>query len=107
MARVGVRDSRPAGVLALATLLPLGGTLFLPAGRAAQKEPAKSAPTTGGDPAEVVKLIDQSLRAAWSENKLTPAPRCDDYEFIRRASLDIIGRIATPAEIKTYLDDPV
>ena len=53
----------------------------------------------------MVKLIDEGIKAAWEENKVTPAPRCDDYDFIRRASLDIIGRIATPAEIKTYLED--
>jgi hypothetical protein len=87
------------------TILTLGGVLFLPVGRAAQKEGAKAAPATGGDPAEVVKLIDDGLRAAWEENKLTPSARCDDHDFIRRASLDIIGRIATPAEIDAYLKD--
>src|SRR5262249_40347844 len=29
-----------------------------------------------------------------------------DSEFIRRASLDIIGRIATPKEIETFLSEP-
>jgi hypothetical protein len=93
-------------VLALATVLSLGAALFLSVGRALPKEPTKSAPATGGDPAEVVKVIDEALRSAWSENKITASARCDDYEFIRRASLDIIGRIATPAEIKTYMEDP-
>lgn len=55
---------------------------------------------------EQVAYINSMIRKGWAENKLTPAPRCTDYEFIRRASLDIIGRIATPAEIKKFLNDP-
>jgi hypothetical protein len=104
MAHAGLRGARPLRTLALASMLTLGGVLLLPAGRAAQKE-GKAEPATGADTAEVVKLIDDSLKTTWEENKITPSARCDDYEFIRRASLDIIGRIATPAEIKTYMDD--
>jgi len=87
-------------------MLSLGGSLLLPSAHAAQKETAKAPPATGGDPTEVVKLIDETLKSSWEDNKITPALRCEDHEFIRRASLDIIGRIATPAEIKTYMDDP-
>src|SRR5438128_964559 len=102
MAQAGLRSARPGRVLALATILTFGSTL-LPAAQAAQKE--KTAPATGGDSSEVVKLIDEALRSSWQENKITPAPRCDDYDFMRRASLDIIGRIATPAEIDAFLKD--
>jgi hypothetical protein len=55
---------------------------------------------------ETIQMINDKLAAAWEENKLTPSKLCDDYEFIRRASLDIIGRIATPEEIAQYLKDP-
>jgi hypothetical protein len=51
-------------------------------------------------------LINEYLAKAWKDNKIQPAARCDDYEFIRRASLDIIGRIATLAELERYLRDP-
>jgi hypothetical protein len=94
-------------VPALATLSLFGGALFLSPGRAAPpKEPARTASADGGDVAETVKLIDDALKAGWDESKITPAARCDDHEFIRRASLDIIGRIARPAEIEAYLKDP-
>jgi hypothetical protein len=105
MAHPGLRRARAGRLLALVSFLTLSGTLLLPAARGAQKESAK-APGTGGDPTEVVKLIDESLRSAWEENKLTPAARCDDYDFVRRASLDIIGRIATPAEVAAYMSEP-
>jgi len=102
MARAGMRGGRPGRALALASIVSLGA-LLVPLGPATAREPAKAA--TGGDPAEVVKLIDEGLKTAWEENKITPSARCDDYDFVRRASLDIIGRIATPAEIKAFLDD--
>src|SRR5262245_4479057 len=55
---------------------------------------------------EPIRLINEHLAKAWKDNKLQPAERCSDYEFIRRASLDIIGRIATVPEIERYLKDP-
>lgn len=56
--------------------------------------------------AEMVAFIDEQLEKLWAANKVQPAERCSDYEFIRRASLDIIGRIATVEEINQFLKDP-
>jgi hypothetical protein len=53
-----------------------------------------------------VKVINDQIAAEWKANNLTPSGRASDYEFIRRASLDIIGRISTLKEIKTFMDDP-
>lgn len=61
----------------------------------------------GSDVAEMSKLINDRLQAAWETNKIVPSAYVDDYEFIRRASLDIIGRVATPDEIRAYLKDPI
>src|SRR5205823_4168713 len=44
--------------------------------------------------------------AEWKANNLKPSERASDFEFIRRASLDIIGRIATPQEIVKFREDP-
>jgi hypothetical protein len=54
----------------------------------------------------VVRLIDHGLRSVWERYKITPSHRIDDHTFIRRASLDIIGRIPRPDEIRRFLDDP-
>jgi len=56
--------------------------------------------------AETIQMINKKLEAGWEENKLTPSKTCDDYEFIRRATLDIIGRIAKSEEIERFLLDP-
>lgn len=60
--------------------------------------------TVGG--VEQVKAIDDEIEKGWKDNKVAPSPRCTDHEFIRRASLDIIGRIATLEEIGTFMKDP-
>jgi hypothetical protein len=56
--------------------------------------------------ADAVKSINEKLEAGWVQNKITPSHFVNDYEFIRRASLDIIGRIAKPEEIRDYFRDP-
>jgi hypothetical protein len=56
--------------------------------------------------ADQVQKINERLAEKWKANKLTPSLRSTDYEFIRRASLDIIGRIAKPEEITRFLHDP-
>ena len=54
---------------------------------------------------EQVKLINDEIQEAWRANKVQPSARCTDGEFIRRATLDIIGRIPTIAEYKRYMAD--
>jgi len=55
---------------------------------------------------EPTRVINSKLREAWDGNKIKPAERCSDYEFIRRASLDIIGRIAKVEEVEHFMKDP-
>src|SRR5215203_6101870 len=53
-----------------------------------------------------IDKIDELIAKNWEANKLEPSARCTDYEFIRRASLDIIGRIATVPEIRKFMSEP-
>ena len=50
--------------------------------------------------------IDAVLAARWAEAKVKPAAIADDGEFLRRVSLDLIGKIPTAAEARDFLDDP-
>ena len=50
-------------------------------------------------------FIDRHTRARWKKLGLFPSPRCSDGEFIRRASLDAIGRLPTPQETRAFLED--
>jgi len=40
------------------------------------------------------------------ELRLTPSAPVDDAKFIRRAFLDVIGRMPAPAEVRAFLSDP-
>jgi len=81
-----------------------------------KEKKGKPAPTTfparkdGIDPAQGgvqhVTMIDDALKAGWKANSTYPSDRCTDYEFIRRASLDIIGRIPTVDEVKKFMSQP-
>ena len=46
------------------------------------------------------------LAARWAAAKVRPAAVADDGEFLRRVSLDLIGKIPTAAEARDFLDDP-
>jgi hypothetical protein len=56
--------------------------------------------------AEVAAQVDALLARQLAAEGVTPTPCSDDAEFLRRVSLDLIGRIPTEAEARTFLDDP-
>ncbi len=114
----GLQTCRRALVLGLVTL---GCVSVSPPARG--QEPAKSAepkktasvtpnPGIGPGASEQVSYINQLIAAKWNEAKekkdrIVPSLRCTDSEFIRRASLDIIGRIPNQKEIDQYFHDPI
>lgn len=69
---------------------------------AAASRPAPSAV----DARVLAARIDAVLAARWAESKVQPAAIAEDGEFLRRASLDLIGKIPVPADARDFLDDP-
>lgn len=57
----------------------------------------------GADPAKLAAVIDKRLAAGWEKAGVRPAPRVDDATFLRRASLDLVGRIPTVGEAREFL----
>jgi hypothetical protein len=60
----------------------------------------------GLDARSLASRIDARLAARWVALKIQPVAKADDGEFLRRASLDLVGRIPTAAEARDFLDDP-
>src|SRR5262245_53783553 len=75
-------------------------------GRQSTDRPKSEAlPAGAAVPKEPVAAIDHFLSARWQALRLTPAPLCDDRTFVRRVTLDLIGRIPTPEEARSFLYD--
>lgn len=49
--------------------------------------------------------IDELLSQHWQEESVTPADQASDVEFMRRAYLDLVGRIPTVGEARIFLED--
>lgn len=70
-----------------------------------------SAPWPNEIPAEVFaeaprrNFIDDRVLEQLSRLNLKPSPRAEDSDFIRRAYLDTIGMMPTPAETRAFLGD--
>jgi hypothetical protein len=52
-----------------------------------------------------VRLINDQTAQAWKEHKLVSSEAATDGEWCRRVYLDVIGRVPTVEELKSYLAD--
>ncbi|HZT82260.1 MAG TPA: DUF1549 domain-containing protein, partial [Gemmataceae bacterium] len=64
-----------------------------------------NAPGSPVDAPAVAARIDSFTGKHWQENKVRPAGPAGDAEFLRRATLDLAGRIPTLAEAKAFAED--
>ena len=55
------------------------------------------------DSQEVVAAINTEIRRGWEVASVRPSPVADDAEWLRRVSLDLIGRIPTVDEAEAFL----
>ncbi len=83
-----------AFVLLLAGCTATRGVLGLPA----SPIPAPAAAAPGAN-------LDEILVGSWLKDDLKIAPPATDGEFLRRASLDLIGRVPTLPEARAFLTD--
>jgi hypothetical protein len=60
--------------------------------------------TPARSPQTVAREIDREIDQSLTESKVGPSPLADDAEFLRRVSLDLIGRIPTLERTVAFLD---
>src|SRR2546426_8595718 len=68
--------------------------------RIARSLPA-SANTAGDVPMR--NFIDQQIFGKMRKDGVPHAPLCSDYEFLRRVTLDLTGRIPSPDEVRAFV----
>jgi hypothetical protein len=54
---------------------------------------------------ERVDFIDDLVQRKLARLGIVSSPRCTDAEFVRRAFMDVIGTLPTPAETRSFLAD--
>ena len=107
------RDSRSAGpsrACLFATGLIAAWVALTCSARAGEITPTRVASDatdkTKLSAGELSRLIDSSLATAWSQEKRQPAPLADDAQFLRRLSLDVVGKIPSVSEVRQFAEDP-
>lgn len=56
-------------------------------------------------PEPTTDFINRYFQQTWKAQQLTPAERCTDLEYLRRVTLDVIGRIPTADEVEAFVAD--
>ena len=57
------------------------------------------------DKAHTTGSLDSYIWADFQKHGITPAPKTNDWEFVRRVTLDLTGRIPTPDKVLTFVAD--
>ena len=60
-------------------------------------------PPPDGPSVEARNFIDRIVFANLRELGISQSEVCDDYTFIRRASIDIVGKLPTPVEVRGFV----
>lgn len=69
-----------------------------------KRQPAIAVPTSGGS-MPINNSVDRFINARLQKAGQQPGELTDDWQFLRRVTLDVTGTIPTPAQIQSFLND--
>ncbi len=98
--RVGTRPGKRVTTPGFSRMARDRALIALP--RLNHEAAARTAPAKKANPRS---LVDALIAKQWREIGLRPSGPCTDVEFIRRASLDIIGTLPSPEEVRAFTSD--
>jgi hypothetical protein len=61
---------------------------------------------TGRASEDPANPVDRYFDKVWAAARIPSRPVADDYEFYRRLSLDVVGRLPKPDEIRAFVREP-
>jgi len=67
---------------------------------------SSSSSSVDGSPSREPSQLDALFDEAWRADKLVASPEIDDATYLRRVSIDLIGRIPSFEELKAFEADP-
>ena len=81
------------------------GLLLILNARVTADEDSGNRSSQWSDVQRVAAEVDAILQKSWRENDVTPAPAAGDAEYLRRLSLDLVGKIPRVATTRAFLQD--
>jgi hypothetical protein len=81
----------------------LAGLIVLAVSHPSRAEDPKPGVSPGRTTGAKLDYIDSMLKESWEENNVKPSKRSSDEEFLRRAYLDVLGRIPNIREANVFL----
>jgi len=59
--------------------------------------------STAASSSQLIAYVNDQLRAEWLRFEITPSPKADDTEWLRRLHLDLLGHIPSATEVDKFL----
>jgi len=89
--------------IAAASLLLAGGVVGGSGVHAADQKQRPEFTTGSSD--VIIQEINRAIRQKWKDDEVEPSPLADDYEWLRRVELDVVGHIPSLEEVESFAAD--
>lgn len=100
----GLNDSRSKIWLALAAMVSMVAAAGVSSAQStASPATSSKAKEAGPDYGPQVRFINEQIAQVWTDNQMAPSPKASDGEWCRRVFLDVIGRVPSIQELRTYV----